>query len=88
MPVTLDERGSNLAPDGASEKSMRWLLVAIGALVGVICLLTGIVWIFQGIGVLPGSFMTGQLFWAFAGIVAVIVGVFVLRTTYRFARRK
>jgi len=67
---------------------MHWIMVAVGALVGVIFLLTGIVWIFQGIGMLPGSFMTGQLFWAIAGVVAVVVGVLVLSFTYRFAHRK
>jgi hypothetical protein len=34
----------------------------------------GIVWFLQGINVLPGSFMTGQIEYAIAGIVAAIVG--------------
>lgn len=43
--------------------------------VGALCLLMGCVWFLQGINVLPGSFMTGQPFWAGAGAVAVVVGM-------------
>ncbi len=41
---------------------------------GGVLLLIGIIWVLQGINVLPGSFMTGQLFWAFAGAVCIIAG--------------
>lgn len=41
---------------------------------GILLNLIGIVWFLQGINVLPGSFMTGQLFWAFAGAIAAIAG--------------
>lgn len=51
---------------------------------GVLLPLVGTVWFFQGIGVIPGSFMTGQSFWAAAGTLAVIAGVVALR----FSRRK
>ena len=50
--------------------NMRGTLIIIGALLA----LTGVVWILQGINVLPGSFMTGQIRWAYAGIVAAIIG--------------
>ena len=42
---------------------------------GVLCLLTGCIWILQGINVLPGSFMTGQTKWAVIGVLMVIVGI-------------
>lgn len=42
--------------------------------VGVLLLLVGIVWFFQGIGVIKGSFMTDQSIWAIIGIIAVVVG--------------
>ena len=35
--------------------------------------LTGWVWILQGIGVLPGSFMSGQAVWAVIGAILVTV---------------
>jgi hypothetical protein len=40
----------------------------------VLLVLTGTIWFLQGIGVLPGSFMSGQMQWAIYGGVAVIVG--------------
>jgi hypothetical protein len=45
------------------------------SIIGVVMVLMGSVWILQGINVLPGSFMTGQLRWAAWGTVAVIAGI-------------
>ena len=45
---------------------------------GIILLLMGFVWILQGTNILPGSFMTGQPFWAWMGILSVIVGASLL----------
>lgn len=41
----------------------------------VILVLVGLVWLFQGIGVLPGSFMTGQIRWALAGAASILIGI-------------
>ena len=49
-------------------KSARYILPGLLVLVGV-------VWFFQGVGVLPGSFMTGDIRWAIAGIVSAAVGI-------------
>ena len=46
--------------------------------VGAVISLLGLIWFLQGIGVLPGSFMTGSQFWAMAGGFAVIVGLIVI----------
>jgi hypothetical protein len=46
--------------------------------VGVLLLLTGGVWIGQGLNLIPGSVMTGDRTWFYVGIVAVIVGLIVL----------
>lgn len=43
--------------------------------VGIICILLGGVWILQGIGLLGGSFMTGQTLWATIGGILLIVGL-------------
>jgi hypothetical protein len=40
----------------------------------VLLVVMGTIWLLQGVGVLPGSFMTGQTQWAIYGGVAVIVG--------------
>ena len=44
-------------------------------IVGVILVLFGTVWFLQGINVLPGSFMTGQIRWAVYGGIAAVVGI-------------
>ncbi len=50
---------------------------------GILLILGGAVWFFQGIGILPGSFMTGQAFWAVAGFLAVISGIVLVRSWRR-----
>jgi hypothetical protein len=50
---------------------MRRMLMIIGT----VLVLLGAVWILQGLNVLPGSFMTGQVFWAGAGLVTLLVGL-------------
>lgn len=42
---------------------------------GVLVVLAGAVFALQGIGVLPGSVMTGDRKWAVIGVVMVVVGV-------------
>jgi len=51
--------------------------VAVNIL-GVLLVLFGTTWFLQGINVLPGSFMTGQIRWAVYGGIAVIAGLVVL----------
>ncbi|MGH9688152.1 MAG: hypothetical protein ACRD5K_13790 [Candidatus Acidiferrales bacterium] len=47
-------------------------------IVGVVLAFFGGVWFLQGINVLPGSFMTGQLKWAIYGGIAFVAGVALL----------
>jgi hypothetical protein len=35
----------------------------------------GAIWFLQGINILPGSFMTGQIRWAVYGGIAVVAGI-------------
>jgi hypothetical protein len=42
---------------------------------GTILLVVGIVWIFQGVGSLGGSFMSGNPVWAWIGVGAVALSV-------------
>ena len=37
-------------------------------------LLIGIIWVLQGLSILPGSFMTGQIIWAIYGAPMASVG--------------
>ncbi len=43
-------------------------------LLAALFVLTGVIWILQGINILPGSFMTGQIRWAVAGACSLISG--------------
>ena len=49
---------------------MVWLLRVLG----VLGILVGTVWMLQGIGALPGSFMTGQMFWFWMGLLSAAIG--------------
>jgi len=44
-------------------------------ILGVIAIFAGGVWILQGSGVLPGSFMTGQTMWLVIGILVAGLGL-------------
>jgi hypothetical protein len=47
-------------------------------IVGTVLVFVGSVWVLQGVNVLPGSFMSGQMQWAVRGGIAVIAGIAVL----------
>jgi hypothetical protein len=50
---------------------VRWATLVIG----ILLLFVGTVWIFQGVGMLKGSFMTGQALWAWIGTACVMLGL-------------
>lgn len=45
------------------------------AVVGVLVLLAGAVFAGQGLGYIPGSFMTGDIHWFWIGSAMVVVGL-------------
>jgi hypothetical protein len=47
----------------------------LSLVLGIIALITGGVWILQGVGILPGSFMSGQSMWLLIGLVVAAVGL-------------
>jgi hypothetical protein len=56
-------------------------------ILGVLLILFGAIWFLQGIDILPGSFMTGDIHWAFYGGAAAIAGAFVLLKANRRRRK-
>jgi hypothetical protein len=52
-------------------------------IIGALLALFGAIWFLQGINVLPGSFMTGQIQWAVYGGIAIAAGVSVLLAANR-----
>jgi hypothetical protein len=55
----------------------------IGTIAGILLAVIGCVWILQGVGVLPGSFMSGQRKWAINGAIALVVGVLIFWASRR-----
>jgi hypothetical protein len=51
--------------------------------IGVLCCVVGVIWFGQGIGLIGGSFMTGDAVWAVIGAVALLFGVTLLRGARR-----
>jgi len=47
----------------------------IAVIFGVLIALAGIVWALQGIGVIPGSFMSNNPPWMWIGTATAVVGV-------------
>lgn len=58
---------------------MLWVKL-IGA---ILLLLMGLVWLGQGLGFIPGSFMTGQLMWAIIGAILIALAAWLLWSTFR-----
>lgn len=58
---------------------MTWVKLVVGILLGLI----GLVWIGQGLNLIKGSGMTGQLQWAVIGAVLIVVAGWLL---WGFAR--
>jgi len=56
-------------------------------IVAILILLSGGVFAGQGLGYIPGSFMTGDRTWFWIGSGMIIIGVLVIVAAFRVARR-
>ncbi len=61
---------------------MKWLI----NIIGVILILVGVVWLLQGVNILPGSFMSGHLIYSLLGLIVGAIGIAIL--AYNSRRRK
>jgi hypothetical protein len=52
-------------------------------IVGLILAFFGIVWILQGLNILPGSFMTGQIKWTIIGAVVLLLAILIFTAANR-----
>ncbi|CAN5747202.1 hypothetical protein BH11PSE1_BH11PSE1_19520 [soil metagenome] len=50
---------------------MKLIATILGALLAIL----GAIWVLQGLNILPGSFMTGDIKWAIYGGVASVLGL-------------
>ncbi len=62
---------------------MKWVL----NIIAVLLILVGIIWILQGINILPGSFMTGNPLYAVLGCILGILGAVLLFFANRAKRQ-
>jgi uncharacterized membrane protein YidH (DUF202 family) len=75
---------SMLSISGYNGRSLKGVNMKIVLrIVGVLLVAFGCIWFLQGVNVLPGSFMTGQIRWAVYGAIAVVVGIGLLFATKR-----
>ncbi|MEQ1781693.1 MAG: hypothetical protein ABMA14_10050 [Hyphomonadaceae bacterium] len=66
---------------------MRYLKIALG-IIATLAILAGVIWIFQGLNVLPGSFMTGDINWTYRGAALAVAGALLLWSATRNPRPK
>ena len=67
-------RGARGYGEPVNSSGARLALIVIGA----IAVVTGAVWVGQGMNLIPGSFMTGDRTWLFIGLVVAVVGLVLL----------
>ena len=65
-------------------KVLKIILITIGNLLALL----GLLWFLQGIGVLPGSSMSGKIQWAINGGIAFVIGILVILATKMSGRKK
>jgi hypothetical protein len=61
---------------------VRFVLIAVGGLL----LVAGVIWLGQGVGLIGGSFMTGEALWAIIGGACILLGFFLVRIGFRRPR--
>ena len=53
---------------------LRW----VRAIVGIVFVAFGVLWILQGVNLVQGSFMSGQTMWLVIGIILALLGAWLL----------
>ncbi len=56
-------------------------------IIGVVAIVVGAIWTGQGMGLIPGSFMTGDTKWLIIGLIVALVGVVLLVLGLRRPKR-
>ncbi len=78
-PRSARARRCMASPFGPTFGEMRRPTVRLFiSILGSLLILAGAIWFLQGVGVLPGSFMSGQSQWAIYGGLALLVGITLL----------
>ncbi len=80
-PSLMPFKGGVLGPTEGENMRIAWNVV------GAVLVFFGSVWVLQGVNVLPGSFMSGQMRWAVRGGIAVVAGIALLLWANRKRQR-
>ena len=67
-----------------TSRTPRIVLGAFGAVISLI----GLVWMLQGLSVIPGSSMTGDKTWLYIGLICVAAGIAALIIAVRGQRSR
>jgi hypothetical protein len=67
-----------------SSPGARIVLIVLG----VIGVIGGVIWVGQGMGLIPGSFMTGDRTWLLIGLIVGVVGIVLLALGLRRGARR
>ncbi|HEX6393418.1 MAG TPA: hypothetical protein VFZ97_08245 [Acidimicrobiales bacterium] len=51
---------------------------------GGVFLVVGVIWLGQGVGLIGGSFMTGETVWTVIGGACILVGAYLVRVGFRW----
>ena len=65
-----------------TSRTPRIVLGAFGALISLI----GLIWMLQGLSVIPGSSMTGNKTWLYIGLLCLAAGIAALIIAVRWQR--
>jgi hypothetical protein len=57
-------------------------------ILGGLLIAVGLIWILQGVNILPGSFMTGQIVWAWRGAGTAVAGILLLLLPFALRKRQ
>ena len=60
----------------------------ISKILGGLLVAFGLIWILQGVNILPGSFMTGQFVWAWRGAGTAAAGILLLLLPFALRKRQ
>jgi hypothetical protein len=71
-------------PGSAGEAYPGVVRVLVG--LGSVFLVVGVIWLGQGVGLIGGSFMTGEAVWAVIGGVCIVLGGLLVRAGFRWKK--
>jgi hypothetical protein len=57
-------------------------------ILGGLLIAVGLIWMLQGVNILPGSFMTGQIVWAWRGLGTAVAGILLFLLPLALRKRR